>query len=535
MLSLSDDILLEILENYMEWKAIIACQRVCRRLESLVGACVLLQYTIELAACGMLDGERGPHTLPIHERLRRLKIHQEAWQNLTWTDRGDIAHLVDRISPLPVTGKTLVSLSNLDPTFPTAPTTVLLQIIPSLLRRMDESHSTIALPSFGSVRCDPAQDLCIFAELFGSVTSVSFPHLQLRFTAWFRDGTYHITSLSTGDAHPSANQGFVQLNGLKTVLDICGDYLLELHDTADFRTRVVVRNWKTGTVESSQIESHTQTGSNRNYGYRMQNASFLSESYILLDARASDLPEYAHTPRYPDPHSAMCLLIVPIRPGPEDAHSFIFFLPGYLQYKWKKGIPCWLDRVIPQCAQEPHPRGLFYANSEDRLISLRAIISNSDRFTIDIPVQTLTSYMRSHPGAPGTCVTVPWESWGPRGARITHESIVDPPWPAFEMSVNGMRRLSVSANAPCTVTVADYHPRRVARALARGDAAVAHGGSTHGMHTLLPCIQTRIPLPEDPARSLAAGQTLGAWLCDNGVVFMETRDGEITNAWAYTI
>ncbi|KAI0054572.1 hypothetical protein BV25DRAFT_1922570 [Artomyces pyxidatus] len=55
------------------------------------------------------------------------------------------------------------------------------------------------------------------------------------------------------------------------------------------------------------------------------------------------------------------------------------------------------------------------------------------------------------------------------------------------------------------------------------------------MHTLLPCIETRVPLPEGPARSLAAGQTLGAWLGDNGVVFMETRDGEITNTWAYTI
>ncbi|KAI0054571.1 hypothetical protein BV25DRAFT_1922569 [Artomyces pyxidatus] len=163
----------------------------------------------------------------------------------------------------------------------------------------------------------------------------------------------------------------------------------------------------------------------------MQNASFLSESYILLDARASDLPEYSHTPRYPDPHSAMCLLIVPIRPGPEDAHSFTFLLPGYLQDKWKQGAPCWLDRAIPQCAQEPRPRGLFYANPDDRLLSLRAIVRNSDRskshFIVDIPAQTLTSHMRAHPGAPGARVAVPWERWGPRGARITHEGIADPP------------------------------------------------------------------------------------------------------------
>ncbi|KAI0066353.1 hypothetical protein BV25DRAFT_1529335 [Artomyces pyxidatus] len=105
------------------------------------------------------------------------------------------------------------------------------------------------------------------------------------------------------------------------------------------------------------------------------------------------------------------------------------------------------------------------------------------------------------------------------------------------LSVSGMRRLSVCNDPPHAVTVADYHPRRVARALARGDAAVVHGASVEGAQTFLPCIETTIPLPEGPARTLADGRMLSVWLQENGVLFVDMREwrGEIINAWAHTI
>ncbi|KAI0066351.1 hypothetical protein BV25DRAFT_1529333 [Artomyces pyxidatus] len=92
MLSLHDDILVEILKN-LEWKDVVVCRQACHKLHSLIGASVLLQYTIELGACGMLDGESGPHSLPVHERLERLKLHLEAWQNLTWTEHSSLTHV----------------------------------------------------------------------------------------------------------------------------------------------------------------------------------------------------------------------------------------------------------------------------------------------------------------------------------------------------------------------------------------------------------------------------------------------------------
>ncbi|KAI0055776.1 hypothetical protein BV25DRAFT_1722855 [Artomyces pyxidatus] len=98
MLSLPNEILLRILEN-LEYKDVLTCRETCRTMDSMITTFVPLQYTIELAACGMLDGEGGPHTLDVHERLKLLKLYDEAWRKLHWTEYSDLNHLVGRIPP----------------------------------------------------------------------------------------------------------------------------------------------------------------------------------------------------------------------------------------------------------------------------------------------------------------------------------------------------------------------------------------------------------------------------------------------------
>ncbi|KAI0054620.1 hypothetical protein BV25DRAFT_1843530 [Artomyces pyxidatus] len=398
--SLPNDILLEILED-LDWRDLIACKRTCHRLDTLVGTAVLLHYTIELAACGMLDGERGRLTLPIRERLDRLKQHREAWRNLTWTE--------PTISPTSWVGLT-----------------------PPILfaRSVDNDEYFARQPATNTHRC--------------TTKAVCNSHGELLFSIVARD------------------------------------------------------YWSIGTEE-----------------YQSRNGWFLNESYILLDLFTSD----ATAARPIQSPSARCLVVVPI--SLSDARSYRFFQPEFFQ-----DLTHWSHRIIPWCTGDVD-QGYFYADPEDRLLSLRPSTpgsSLSSQFVIDIPVRTFTEYIQSHPEEDGAPVVVPWEEWGPRGARITLETGTGHArWP--RTSVHGMRQLSVREDAlRGSVTVLDYHPRRVARALARGDAQVVHGGSVGGVVTLLPCIETTVPLPEGPARSLAAGRMLGAWLCKNGVLFVEVRD-----------
>ncbi|KAI0066346.1 hypothetical protein BV25DRAFT_1529125 [Artomyces pyxidatus] len=503
MTSLPNDILLEILES-LDWRDLIACRRTCHRLDTLAGTAVPLQYTIELAACGMLDGERGLHTLPIRERLDRLKLHQDAWLNLTWTKNNDLAHLLGRTYSASVTGLALAFPSRLD-------STLLLQTVPSFLRGIDEDHKILNGPTGIPVQLDLSQDLWISMDIPPDDTS---------------DITCYLKSISTGDAHSSAhNEGCMRFSRRWAGVDCCGNYILLSRHGVDFTSTVLVHNWKTGIVESEKRE-YWSIGTEE---YLSRNGWFLDESYILLDM--DRLTSDATGPRTFQSSSAGCLVVVPI--SPSDTRSYRFFLPDFFQDIY------WAHRIIPRCTGG-FVQGCFYDDPADRLLSLRPSLrtsSSGPQFVIDIPVRTFTAYIQAHPGDAGAPVVVPWEEWGPRGTRITLETATGPAF-SPRTSVHGMRRLSVRADSRSsgTVTVLDYHPRRVARALARGDAKVTHGGTVGNVVTLLPCIETTVPLPEGPAHSLA-GHMLGVWLCENGVLLVESllRDKTITNAWAYSI
>ncbi|KAI0061512.1 hypothetical protein BV25DRAFT_1838991 [Artomyces pyxidatus] len=100
---LPEDILLEVLE-LSEGRDILACQATCRRLNTLIRDSIYLQYAKELFASGMLDGARGAHTVPIRERLDRLRCYTAAWEQLSWQSRMPLPHLVGCRGPLEVSG-----------------------------------------------------------------------------------------------------------------------------------------------------------------------------------------------------------------------------------------------------------------------------------------------------------------------------------------------------------------------------------------------------------------------------------------------
>ncbi|KAI0055775.1 hypothetical protein BV25DRAFT_1722914 [Artomyces pyxidatus] len=338
--------------------------------------------------------------------------------------------------------------------------------------------------------------------------------------------------MSTGDAHPLAHGEVVPEFGHSVILDLCGDYLLESLLTPGLALVSLVRNWKTGTVESKQQNGYYQ-GAEAQDDMMSRHVWFLDDEHIIIEARS------AHKRR----SDTKCLLVVPFRRrSKSDAPVYVFSLPGFLS-----GPESWWDCVIPgRASGHLHP-GHFHADPDNRLISMYTAVRHRDGlqrlFVVDIPVQTFLSYVRAHPAAASQQVVVPWDAWGTRGARVTLVP-ASPRQPG--MPVSGMRRIDVPVRPPYAVTVVDYHPRRVARAIARGDPAVVHGafvdtevaGLGEGrLHTLLPCLVTEVPLPEGLAQRVEEGRPVSVWFDENGVLFVETRgaDGTVKSVWAYTI
>ncbi|KAI0056012.1 hypothetical protein BV25DRAFT_1663427 [Artomyces pyxidatus] len=511
MLRLPHEILLNILED-LQFKDVLACRETCRRLNTLFFTSISLQYRVELGACGMIDGVRvPPHNLGVDKRLERLKLHQEAWRTLNWTEYSGINHLAGRLHPLAVAGTALAFPSASDPTSPYI-CQVLVSQLPSILRGIEDEQRVLTRRiNQGLVRFDLLQDLYIYMDM---------P---------LRDRMGYLSSISTDEPNPSAhNTGLVKLPRGAEVLDLCGDYTLESHFPEPYGEFALVRNWKTGAIEFETTLASPVPGPIR-YLWTYDGC-FLDEHHILFYIAV----ENDESPLL----SLPCLVVVPFGRGSDEAPFYMFQLPDFMRGLVSCGL------VLPGRATGLHP-GHFRVDPDERIISLLPTMQRADgashHFVIDIPMQALIVRARACVAAPGQHLDVPWDAWGPAITRITRRAAPerDP-----GMSVSGMRRISVADEAPYAVTVVDYHPRRVARA---GAAAVrgacvdvperAYACDAGVLRTHLPCVVAELPLPEGPARSMRQGRTVGVWLCEDGVLFAEIIPyvRTITNIWAYTI
>ncbi|KAI0655770.1 hypothetical protein C8Q70DRAFT_1017835 [Cubamyces menziesii] len=57
---------------------IVSCKTVCRQTCATIDHSIVLRYKFELRAAGMVDTSRPP-SLPISERLRKLRAYEESW------------------------------------------------------------------------------------------------------------------------------------------------------------------------------------------------------------------------------------------------------------------------------------------------------------------------------------------------------------------------------------------------------------------------------------------------------------------------
>ncbi|KAI0063943.1 hypothetical protein BV25DRAFT_1914990 [Artomyces pyxidatus] len=533
ILNLKDDDLLEILEN-LDYKSLLACQMSCRRLKTLVAESISLQYTIELAACGMVDGPRGSSTLDVTERLRRLRLYDAAWRHLEWTGHTALPHLVDHLPPLMAsrgallfqTGDVDDDESDVDDDEPKD----LLQQISSELRGVKERSIFFPVRTGYNVLLDPSQDLLTSAPV--SSHPPPLPH------------RCQLLSLFTGEAHPlsSALDPCADI-GERTLIEICGDHILEaIQPNPDLANwDYYVWNWKTGHIVLT-TPSTTYNSSMR------QHARFLDNNRILV-LETGEWHEgkvgCIHVLSIPSTPPGN----IPQRPIHAEPSGHAFMLPKFVQED-----PGPLTVFLAYgCPHSESNSGYFHSDPDERLLSIR--VDNSwyprasegpDHVFIDIPLQTFRSYIATHPLS-GDSLTVPWDEWR-HGARVTrHDSR---PWMGHSdlVSTSGMRRINLRRSGEGSTAVLellDYHPRRVARAIARqrdGSGEVLfHSDKIEGevyddLQTALPCLVKQIPLPDKLVQQSDDEWVISGCLCEDGIIFMTMGpiSGSIAMAWEYS-
>ncbi|KAI0061533.1 hypothetical protein BV25DRAFT_1916887 [Artomyces pyxidatus] len=517
LLSLADDVLLDTME-LLDFKAVLSCQATCRRMNCVITSSISLQYMIELAACGMVDGPRGGQSLDITERLRRLRLYDAAWRHLRWTKVEKVTHLNGLSAPSLDDNNTFILQHKLSTGHSS-------YISPSTLWGVDEKHfNPVSYGAAHVIVMDASQDLLVSRDY-------SFRH--------------HLQALSTGGPHPLAcHDDFIctpeDTRGFR-IFDICGDFLLALFVLLS-DVRYVVWNWKTGVTEYRASEPANS---------RCHIRCFLDPEHFLVECRGrrepSDFPSHAG------------LHIIRFRAGPSASEhpepvlsrpSYCFAFPELMQHASIN------TTASPWRTANSLAPGNFFSNANDRVFLVAVTFSADEEIHqchYYIPSTTFYSYMKSHPmtGTPAS-IHVPWDAWGRMGSMIAlpmGRNTADIRRPDC---VGGMRSLFIdhADSGTSNAVILDFHPLRVARAamLQRdGDTEITiHRGVTRqdmpagyeDAETMLPCTVTKISLPAEFTGGVGPRwRRYRAYLCDNGVVLMllDISSLKVTSAWLYTI
>ncbi|KAI0061925.1 hypothetical protein BV25DRAFT_1991918 [Artomyces pyxidatus] len=513
---LPEDVLLEILGN-LDFKDLISCKVACKTLNKAIDDSVALQYSIELAACGMVDG-LCPHPegldSTIGERLRQLRLYDMAWRQLRWAKQETLTHLVGFYVSTTLSRNLCRSDDVL--VFLAGGSKALLQRTPSILRGVQETHLEVSFQDsqYCEALVDYSQNLLIWTDR------------SIR--------CHHLRTLSTGETHPLAcNRGVLNTGRAVGITGICGDYLLE---DAVYGSNVRVWNWKTGNSVYEIVRSHPYA---------------TDSPWLFLDPRFT----ISKSNRYQEPsdQESVGLRIIRFREeesGPEDlirpaGQSYIFLLPEFLQHR-ETEFSC---NVSPWRSASPWASGYFHTDPAHRVFSVDVYyrVDTVQSLTFHIPAHTFLSCIASLPATVESTVRVPWNQWGPLGSRVI-------PRPTRQLKgalVQGARAAIImlpSLDIAPTVTVFDYHPQRVARALARqrngdNDTTIVRGGTIaeNGMdvvETKLSCIVQEVPVPGKLMEMMTSEAMfrVDTMLCEDGIVIIEEDEmNMVAGAWAYTI
>ncbi|KAI0292051.1 hypothetical protein B0F90DRAFT_1773117 [Multifurca ochricompacta] len=446
LLTVPAEIILRILE-YLDIPTLLTCLQVCRRFHDIVANSITLQYNITLLAHGMHDNTQED-------------------EELAWTNHETI-DLQDLWKPYVSDGYLVFQAKERDAPVH-GPTRLVVFQLPSALRGIQARRWTLDFDFSASFYIvDVARDLLVIS------CAESHNHQDLR-------PHLHLQCLSTGDQHTlSQTDGIIRLPEHRVpfgnFIEFCriqGDHLA-LVAASEQETSLVVWNWHSGIVIAELVLPQPF------YGY-----SFLDDLHLVVAAllHVYSLERCARNPG---------ILLTP-----------------WLEATYK--LPD--NEILRGIIRKPHflcespgqslPIGHFYPDTTMETTALSLILevfqdSGWGEFDLHIPSAVLLSHTRpplqtkldssiastnvsAWSGTPAP-VIMPWNQWGQAvicDIRTLSLSVSTPPRPSLiGLPSTFGARTSFGRNA---LVLADYHPRRVARALAREDLHLKQGRTLVG-------------------------------------------------------
>lgn len=253
LILLPSEVIRRILSN-LDWRALLRLKLVCKFLCSVVDESPSVQYTIELAVCGMEDGART--RLSAASKLALLKERNAAWEALQWAESQDLTLPQSDNMAWELCAGVYAQFS-----VPGA-STMCLYRLPSQYRNIPASSWRIPLLSdTKDFTMDPSQDLLVLVEkpilIPAHNKTKSYIRIQI-----------HPRSLTTGHRHSSAvevidHHLYMRSSSDKLEMDLsiqaCEKLLGILIIVKDNISELMVWNWRTGLVilRSSSLEIGT--------------------------------------------------------------------------------------------------------------------------------------------------------------------------------------------------------------------------------------------------------------------------------------
>ncbi|PCH45032.1 hypothetical protein WOLCODRAFT_145295 [Wolfiporia cocos MD-104 SS10] len=484
LLSLPQELLIEIL-IHLPLSALAACRLTSRALDTLIVNDVLLQYSIELRAAGVIDNPSSP--FPIHERLRLLKERERAWSRVEVADSCTVDVLYRPSTIYDLTGGVFLlgeSLSNTGLHGRRGTDALRFVHLPSLLSqahtRGDDSDSgedawARIIPEAATI------DIGLSVQEHDLVAVVTKTYLQRDALDRTISIDVHLLQLSTGKKHPAVSQPVLHvcdiLHGgshFSVSVEISGDRMGVLFNSSRILlgffeqndpTVFHVYNWKTGALLL------TRTPENSAYS----SFCFLAPDVIVLPDVAEGTLE-------------LCYLDA----APHDGQ------PRELQAACALALPrlsasCTMLKIW--CRSEPNPMGAtsagplhtaqpFSADPAQAIVLFSVLVLSPEAefrtLTLIVHRSSLLARMPPAPSvsqsacdpceqgqaAPPVLVPVPWTEWGPSVSRWFDMDDIATRWITVTC---GQRLVRMADTAPAPIEVLDFNPLAVRRAPPDGE------------------------------------------------------------------
>ncbi|KAH8101212.1 hypothetical protein BXZ70DRAFT_1007600 [Cristinia sonorae] len=427
-----DDIPNEILEKILlqtDLQGIGRCRQACKRLNELVGNSTLIQYFLELAINGLVDGPPGG--LSVGERLQALRDRRKAWDTMQPTARKVIVSEYRRTAVL-ITQNHLILIPQPDPsellatTQPPSPHQGVMTQIASLHRGIpDKTYAFGPLVAEGFIvkaQWDFGEDLLVIIQMKQASMIWLASIYSLR-----------ILSFATQSSHPKAIKDTITLDDIRALgmpscrlrgSQVSFDYIgLELTTRDDERESrfLLVYNWKTGEfilcvkhaasfAFAFATEKYLLVGSIEDPSIDSATLSVLDLSLIQKQATRENHPITLHLTSV-KVEEVVCQLQLP---NPARADMIRFDLS---RRSWRA----------------PNMQVPFHMADDDRLL-LISISKNGRGVTILAPLSTILQCIQQAEDEPRKR-WFEWPEWGITGTHVLNMA------PVSEFSPCGMRIL----------------------------------------------------------------------------------------------